>query len=196
MKNLEFKAYYSNKRAHSISKKITDDIHILNQTDIYFNVSSGRLKLRKIITKYNTVSWELIHYYRPDQTSAKDSNYQICKVIDGNALLDILTHIHGILVIVNKQRTVYLYKNARIHIDCVEGLGEFLEFEVVYPCTVEINEDNHVGVQAELRSVEDNSVKKLMEKLQKRFCVDKYAKLCSHSYSDMLLHIQNESNVN
>ena len=37
----------------------------------------------------------------------------------------------GIRGIVRKQRRVYLVGNTRIHLDEVEGLGEFLELEVV-----------------------------------------------------------------
>ena len=32
---------------------------------------------------------------------------------------------------VRKRREVWLYKNARIHLDTVEGLGRFIEIEVV-----------------------------------------------------------------
>ena len=39
----------------------------------------------------------------------------------------------GIRTVVRKQRTVYLHKNVRIHLDAVDGLGTFLEFEAVMP---------------------------------------------------------------
>ena len=32
---------------------------------------------------------------------------------------------------VRKRREVWLYRNARIHLDTVEGLGQFIEIEVV-----------------------------------------------------------------
>jgi predicted adenylyl cyclase CyaB len=42
-----------------------------------------------------------------------------------------LTSLFGILAVVSKTRHLYLYKNARIHIDMVRGLGTFVEFEVL-----------------------------------------------------------------
>ena len=37
----------------------------------------------------------------------------------------------GVSVSVRKQREVWLYQNARIHLDRVRGLGDFVEIEVV-----------------------------------------------------------------
>ena len=37
----------------------------------------------------------------------------------------------GVRGVVRKQRLLYLVGNTRIHLDQVEGLGDFLEFEVV-----------------------------------------------------------------
>jgi predicted adenylyl cyclase CyaB len=37
----------------------------------------------------------------------------------------------GVSVCVRKQREVWLYQNARIHVDRVSGLGPFVEIEVV-----------------------------------------------------------------
>ena len=37
----------------------------------------------------------------------------------------------GVLVIVEKEREVFLYRNVRVHLDHVVGLGEFVEFEAV-----------------------------------------------------------------
>ncbi|MEM7315771.1 MAG: CYTH domain-containing protein, partial [Planctomycetota bacterium] len=42
--------------------------------------------------------------------------------------LDAAYQIH---VVVTKNRDVYFYENVRIHLDCVEGLGDFLELEAV-----------------------------------------------------------------
>jgi predicted adenylyl cyclase CyaB len=45
----------------------------------------------------------------------------------------LLTDALGVLTVVDKRRTVFLYQNVRIHLDRVEGLGMFLEFEAVMP---------------------------------------------------------------
>ncbi len=37
----------------------------------------------------------------------------------------------GVLAVVEKVRTLYLWHNVRIHLDRVAGLGEFMEFEAV-----------------------------------------------------------------
>ena len=46
-------------------------------------------------------------------------------------MMKALTSVFGVRCIVKKRRELYLYKNARIHLDHVESLGEFVEFEVM-----------------------------------------------------------------
>jgi adenylate cyclase len=99
---------------------------ILNQEDIFYNVPNGRLKLR---TENNRS--ELIYYLRADQSGPKESNYIVLPVPDAENAKKILAEIHGQRAIVRKQRTLYLAGQTRIHLDRVEGLGDFLELEVV-----------------------------------------------------------------
>lgn len=47
------------------------------------------------------------------------------------ATVEVLGAALGVLAQVKKTRTLYLWKNVRIHLDRVEGLGEFIEFEAV-----------------------------------------------------------------
>lgn len=61
-------------------------------------------------------------------------------------LKEMLTESLGLLVIVKKSRTLFMYRRARIQIDCVEGLGDFLEFEI----PDDIGEDSE-SMMAELR---------------------------------------------
>ena len=42
-----------------------------------------------------------------------------------------MTAAYGVLGSVRKQRFLYMIENTRIHLDRVEGLGDFLEIEVV-----------------------------------------------------------------
>jgi len=37
----------------------------------------------------------------------------------------------GVRAIVDKRREIFMYENVRIHLDEVQGLGQFLEFEAV-----------------------------------------------------------------
>ena len=73
---------------------------------------------------------ELIRYERDNVADARCSRYSIARTADPQILLDILTQTVGITGTVKKRRTLYLAGQTRIHIDQVEGLGDFLELEV------------------------------------------------------------------
>ena len=73
----------------------------------------------------------LIWYERPDTTGAKLSNYHLVPVGDATAGLAALTAAHGVRGVVRKQGEIFLWRNVRIHLDEVEGLGTFVEFEAV-----------------------------------------------------------------
>jgi adenylate cyclase class IV len=87
----------------------------------------GRLKLRRS----PTAAAELIHYHRPDTGEAKASDYVRVPVPDPAALREALTRACGLLGRVRKQRWLLLAGATRIHLDRVEGLGDFMELEVV-----------------------------------------------------------------
>ncbi len=97
------------------------------QRDIYFRVPEGRLKIR-----LETGSQpHLIEYYRPDKTRPRISDYRLEPLADPEAAIATLTARQGVLAEVRKTRELFLYKNVRIHLDEVAGLGWFLEFESV-----------------------------------------------------------------
>jgi len=104
----------------------TSDLGQLLQTDTYFNSQTGRLKLREMPDRA-----ELIFYQRPDVTDMRTSTYQLVPAPEPAALKTALTLACGILTVVHKRRRVLLWHNVRIHLDQVETLGEFLEFEAV-----------------------------------------------------------------
>ena len=97
------------------------------QVDTYFRAPQGRLKLREV----DGAPAELIAYERPEQTATRWSDYLIAPVENGPALRDVLTRALGVRAQVNKIRRLYVYRSARIHLDRVERLGAFVEFEVV-----------------------------------------------------------------
>jgi len=97
----------------------------IHQIDTYFNVPHGRLKLREA----NPGHAELVHYHRPDTAGAKGCDYTLEPVQP--TIQPMLAAALGVLTVVDKVRTLYLWENVRIHLDRVEGLGHFLEFEAV-----------------------------------------------------------------
>jgi predicted adenylyl cyclase CyaB len=100
---------------------------LASQTDTFFVVPRGRLKLRDL----GDGAGQLIFYERPDRPGPKTSTYS--RVATGNpeALAALLGAALGVRGVVTKRREVFLAGRTRIHLDDVEGLGHFLELEVV-----------------------------------------------------------------
>lgn len=94
------------------------------QTDTYFNVPNGRLKLRE-----GNIENNLIFYERPDKAGPKSSHFQLVKIEDAKGLKETLTQSLGIKVVVKKSREIYYIDNVKFHIDEVPGLGSFVEIE-------------------------------------------------------------------
>jgi predicted adenylyl cyclase CyaB len=129
VRNLEFKARLEDpkaamSRARGLGAELWGD---LRQTDTYYAVPSGRLKLRE------TPSFpaQLIFYQR-DESAESDriSEYETAHSPEGAALRELLSHALGVLAVVRKRRTLLLLDTTRLHFDKVEGLGDFLEIEV------------------------------------------------------------------
>ena len=100
---------------------------VLEQEDTFFDVKQGRLKLRV----FSDGKGELIYYERPDIAGPKRSLYQIVPVKDPVKIKEMFGNMLGIRGVVRKTRTAFLKDNVRIHLDDVEGLGKFVEIEVV-----------------------------------------------------------------
>jgi predicted adenylyl cyclase CyaB len=99
---------------------------ILHQTDTYFVVPHGRCKLRE----FGDGTAELISYHRESAGTERWSRYLKVPVGDPGALRSALLMVLGELATVRKTRQLYLVEGARIHLDEVDGLGAFIEFEV------------------------------------------------------------------
>ncbi len=97
-----------------------------NQKDTYYNVTTGRLKLRE-----GNIENALIWYSREDYAGAKQSNILLYKHSPDEALKNILEKLHGIKVIVDKKRKIYFVYNVKFHFDTVETLGTFIEVEAI-----------------------------------------------------------------
>jgi len=100
---------------------------LLHQEDTFFHCPNGRLKLREQIGSED----ELIFYQREDSPGPSVSAYHIFRTENSDSLRDLLTSALDIIGVVRKRRLVYLVDQTRIHLDVVEGLGEFAELEVV-----------------------------------------------------------------
>jgi adenylate cyclase, class 2 len=165
--NIEFKAS-SNRLAEQEALLLKQDPLFIgedHQVDTYFNVSSGRLKLRE-----GNIENALIHYEREDSAGAKASHVLLYHHKPDKALKDILIKTLGIKAVVDKRRRIYFIDNIKFHFDTVDSLGTFLEVEA-------IDKDGSIG----------------KETLQEQ--CNKYAAMfgitaedyCSVSYSDMVL---------
>jgi len=73
----------------------------------------------------------LIRYHRPDATGPKVSDYSISPTSDPDGLTDLLSRVMPVLGVVAKERTLFMAGRTRIHLDDVQGLGWFMELEVV-----------------------------------------------------------------
>lgn len=128
--NVEIKARIPSVEALlPVARALGDDEHpqLIHQDDTFFAVANGRLKLRV----FGDGSGELIHYHRSDASGPKLSDYVLAPAPEPDSLREALTRACGLLGRVRKDRILVLAGPTRIHLDRVEGLGDFLELEVV-----------------------------------------------------------------
>ena len=99
----------------------------LQQTDTFFHVPRGRMKLRE----FGDGSAELIYYERPDEPEPKLSRYLRAPCPDPSSLCLLLREALEVRGIVKKRRELFRLGQTRVHLDDVDGLGNFVELEVV-----------------------------------------------------------------
>jgi predicted adenylyl cyclase CyaB len=128
-RNIEIKARIASVDALAATiAALADDGPIeLVQDDTFFACERGRLKLRV----FSGGEGELIFYKREDRAGPKPSFYVRTPASAPDSLRLALTLAYGQVGRVQKRRTVFLVGRTRVHLDRVEGLGEFLELEVV-----------------------------------------------------------------
>lgn len=134
MRNLELKVACdaeSFAAVQRVARSLGSSI-LIRQRDTYFAAPSGRLKLREIDAD-GTRSAELIGYARPDVAGARWSQYYRAEFSPGQIapLVEMMERTIGVRVVVEKAREVILYRHTRIHLDQVDGLGQFVELETV-----------------------------------------------------------------
>ena len=153
-KNIEIKASLENmdsciNTAKSLSGS---DPEVIRQEDFFLNCANGRLKLRI----FSSDKRGLIFYNRKNESGPKTSEYYISETNEPYSLLDVLDKSYGIRGVVKKIRNLFLIGNTRVHIDQVENLGCFLEFEVV----LSKEEDTDTGKQAAQRLMDQFGIEK------------------------------------
>ena len=124
--NVEIKARCNHPekiRAHLQSHQ-AEYIGLDFQTDTYYKVAKGRLKLRE-----GNIENNLIYYERNNDTGPKDSHFQLIKIEDAKNLKEVLAKTNGIKTVINKKREIYYIDNVKFHIDEVTNLGSFVEIE-------------------------------------------------------------------
>ena len=129
-RNIELKARDADpRRSLALCEEIgAEDRGVLVQWDTYFRVAQGRLKLRE----EDGAAPHLIAYERPDLTDSRESRYRIVEVAQPEELKTALSAALGVAVVVRKERRLFLWEgNVRIHLDQVDGLGNFIEFEAI-----------------------------------------------------------------
>ncbi|MBK7702188.1 MAG: class IV adenylate cyclase [bacterium] len=128
-RNIEIKARLAGipKLLPKVAALATGGPEEIDQDDTFFRCADGRLKLRA----FSEDRGELIFYRRADRQGPKESYYLIAPTAAPGALRRLLAQANGETGRVVKHRTVYLVGRTRVHLDRVEGLGDFLELEVV-----------------------------------------------------------------
>jgi adenylate cyclase class 2 len=164
--NIEIKAKITDpERIRTLLKNLNADFKGTDrQTDTYFNVPEGRLKLRE-----GNIENNLIFYKRMNQKGPKASDFMLYKPESSPELKSLLTQALGVIKIVEKKREIWYIDNVKFHIDHLNGLGNFFEIEAT-------DQNGRIGME------------KLQEQCRyylKRFEIDD-SDLLEQSYCDMI----------
>lgn len=164
MQNVEYKAELRDPPlARAVCARIgATHVGVLRQTDTYYRIPDGRLKKRE--TEGEPV--EFIFYHRANRLRPKLSHFTIYDEAAAAARFGQLPL--PIWVSVRKTRDLWMYQDVRIHLDEVDDLGWFVEFEAM------VSDHRHVGV-----------CHQLVEELREHF-KPTLGEPVSASYSDMI----------
>jgi adenylate cyclase class IV len=128
-RNVEIKARIESVEALAlrVARLADGEAVTIYQDDTFFTCAAARLKLRD----FGDGHGELIYYERADRAGPKESFYLRSRTSDPGALRESLSRAYGVAGRVNKCRTLFLIGRTRVHLDRVQGLGDFIELEVV-----------------------------------------------------------------
>ena len=111
------------KKINELGSKFVGTFH---QKDTYFQVPEGRLKLREVKGSSDA---ELIFYDRENIAGPKQDDAFLLCIQDAEDFKTLLKRILKQSIIIKKEREIYMYQGTQIHLDTVQGLGKFIEFE-------------------------------------------------------------------
>jgi predicted adenylyl cyclase CyaB len=148
-----------------LQKRGADFKGIDHQTDTYFKVPNGRLKLRE-----GNIEYSLVYYDREDISGPKRSDIVYYHPNKKAPVKELLSKALGKLITVKKKREIYYIDNIKFHIDEVEELGSFVEIEAI----------------DETGSISAEQLYKQCTEYIELFKI-KESSLLKNSYSDMLL---------
>ena len=125
--NLEIKIQLDSQKS---AKKVLNNLHaefvkVINQKDVYYSMQGSLLKLR-----IEDEGESLIKYNRDEKNPDRFSHYDVI-YFKSSGSEKIFNSIFTVEAVVLKKRFLYLYNNTRIHLDTVQDLGTFMEFETL-----------------------------------------------------------------
>lgn len=149
MRLVELKARYEDHGKARALLHGSEHLGTHRQIDTYFALGERRLKLRQVEGRKDA---QLVYYERPDRAAVKESEVLLYELADPAVLKEMLTRTLGIQVIVRKRREIYRHEGVQVHLDEVDGLGRFIEFELVVDDTAKGIEQGTAKVAALART--------------------------------------------
>ena len=156
MPNLEIKARCKNfrlalERGQQFCRSLAA---VEQQLDTYFLTRRGRLKLREP----DASGALLIPYVRDESEGTLTTTFRVIPVDDSASLRALLTTILGVRTTVNKERHLFVWEGAKIHLDRVSNLGDFIEFEVPIETDAESDAQNKLNFLRSVFGVLDDDI--------------------------------------
>ena len=101
-------------------------VGVFRQTDTYYEVPQGRLKLRETEGENGA---QLVYYERPDVEGPKQSQGFLIELPKPQFTKQFLSNVLRTKTVVDKQRAIYRVEGTQVHLDTVKDLGTYVEFE-------------------------------------------------------------------
>jgi len=121
-----------------------------HQTDTYFKVPEGRLKIRENEGQDHV---DIVFYDRPDIPEIKKRRVLLVRAQPPATAEKLLAPLFKIKVVVSKIREIYMLEGTRVYLDVLTELGTFIEFE--------LSTKDEMGEIKRSRSILANLCKKL-----------------------------------